>query len=97
MIRWNAGTPNISPLETIMEYCRINLLSMLGGTLLAIVVLILAINGEFELLQLMNLKAVLSGTSVFFVGYGSQAFLKQFTGRPPQLSTEGNRIETKKL
>lgn len=94
IMRWNKGTPDITPMETARAYVRMNWLAVFGGLLIAVVLLILAINGEFQLFAPLNLPPVLSLTSAFLMGVGSTSLLKQWGGTMPEFRTVGKKIET---
>lgn len=94
IIRWNKGTPaTFAPFSTLTEYCRLNFWALVGGVLLAVIFLALAMKGELDIFELLNIKPVLSYTAAFLVGMGSQAALKQWVGTVPSFETKGTTIK----
>lgn len=94
IIRWNKATPNIAPAETAKEYFRLNWLAVAGDIILALVILILAIKGEFDLFELLNIPPTLSLTSSLLIGVGCSALFKIFMGIVPAMRTSGDSIDT---
>ena len=92
--RWNKGTPDILPLETAKQYFNMNWLTIVGSIILSIVMLVLALNGEFDMFAMLNLPPALTLTGTFLIGVGSASLFKQWAGTVPEMKTTYGTIDT---
>jgi len=92
----NKQTPQLSRLEALKEYFRMNLWRLLAGVALTFVIVQVSINGDSQFLVMLNLNPTLSIGTGFILGFGVLSLVGKLTGligSPPEIKTVGEKIK----